>query len=153
MKRPSPLLRSPKVADVDSAMTPMIDVVFLLLVFFVWTASFQMIEYILPTQMSSEIGQQAAEPLELPPEQPLEKIVIRIGWDGASPIWTLNNQPMASVAEIGQRLQVIAGIENQAPVILHPQPLVPLGHVIEAYDVARLAGFPKIAFAVNPSSQ
>lgn len=150
MKRPSPLLRSRKEADVDAAMTPMIDVVFLLLVFFVWTASFQIIEYILPTQVSAEMGQDAADPVDPPPPSDFENIVIRIGWDGAAPNYTMNNQPIDGVQEMGQRLAAVAAIENQAVVILHPQSSVPLGFVIEAYDAAKLAGFPKIAFAVNP---
>ena len=153
MKLPSPLLRSSKGADADSAMTPMIDVVFLLLVFFVWTASFQMVELILPTEMSAQMGQQPDQPVDQLPPPLLENVVIRIGWDGNQPIWTLNNQPFDSVADIGERLRVISDIEPNAPIILHPQPIVPLGFVIEAYDVARLAGFSKIAFAVNQSAQ
>ena len=42
MKRPSPYVDRRGDASMDSTMTPMIDVVFLLLVFFVWTASFQL---------------------------------------------------------------------------------------------------------------
>ena len=52
MRRTSPLIRRGSENDIDSAMTPMIDVVFLLLVFFVWTASFQVVEFVLPSNMS-----------------------------------------------------------------------------------------------------
>jgi biopolymer transport protein ExbD len=150
MKRISPFLRARKEADLDSAMTPMIDVVFLLLVFFVWTASFQLMEYILPTQVSSQLGQEATDPVDPPPPPDFDQIVIRIGWDGNEPSWTMNNQPIGNLQEIANRLSAIADIENQALVILHPQATVPLGFVIETYDAAKSAGFPKIAFAVNP---
>ena len=50
------LMRRPELhqrtrGDLEISMTPMIDVVFLLLVFFVWTASFQVVENMLPTSL------------------------------------------------------------------------------------------------------
>ena len=39
--------------------------------------------------------------------------------------------------------------QTDAPVILHPDPEVPLGHVIDLYDLARLIGFAKIQFAAS----
>ena len=56
MRRPSPLVSRGSETDIDSAMTPMIDVVFLLLVFFVWTASFQIVEHVMPSELSEQIG-------------------------------------------------------------------------------------------------
>ena len=56
MKRPSPFLRRGTEVDMDSAMTPMIDVVFLLLVFFVWTASFVAVEQVLPVSFLRNWG-------------------------------------------------------------------------------------------------
>ena len=151
MKVPSPFLRSRKEVDVDSAMTPMIDVVFLLLVFFVWTASFVIVEHILPSELSAQTGQDPAQQVDPPPEQDFDNIVIKIGWDGVKPTWSINEQPLPSLDDIGQRLAVIAKIQVAAPVILHPESGVPLGFVIEAYDMAKLTGFAKIAFAVNPA--
>ena len=55
MRRPRETVQSGP-TDIDAAMTPMIDVVFLLLVFFVWTASFQIIEQALPSQLVSQTG-------------------------------------------------------------------------------------------------
>jgi biopolymer transport protein ExbD len=153
MRIPSPLLRGRKEADVDSAMTPMIDVVFLLLIFFVWTSSFVIVEHILPSQLSKQVGADPTQPVDPPPKQDFENIVIKIDWDGNRPVWTINEQPVASLADIRQRLAVIVEIQSEAPVILHPVPGVPLGHVIEAYDVAKLVGFAKISFAVNPQTE
>jgi biopolymer transport protein ExbD len=152
MKVPSPLLRGRKEVDINSAMTPMIDVVFLLLVFFVWTASFVIIEHILPSQLSAQTGQNPVQQVDPPPKQDFDNIVIKIGWDGSNPIWAINEQPLSSLAEVRDRLTVVAEIQPEAPIILHPQPIVPLGFVIEAYDVAKTVGFAKIAFAVNPQS-
>ena len=100
MKRPSPYVDRRGDASMDSTMTPMIDVVFLLLVFFVWTASFQLAEQILPSQVSAQAGNQAQADVDPPPEQDFEKIVVRIRWDGASPLWSINDDPVASIDDV-----------------------------------------------------
>jgi biopolymer transport protein ExbD len=127
-------------------------VVFLLLVFFVWTASFQTVEQILPSQMSSQLGNQPTDPIDPPPEADFENLVIRIHWDGQQPEWEINDQPVADLAELKNRLTAVSQIKADAPLILHPDRNVPLGIVIEAYDVAKQSGFDKLSFAVNPSS-
>ena len=151
MKRNSPLVRTSSDDDLNTAMTPMIDVVFLLLVFFVWTASFQVVEYLLPSEMSAQMGTQDNTDQEPPPPSDFEDVVVRIGWDGSQPQWTINQQPLADVQAVGQQLETIAGVGVDATVILHPDPVVPLGVVIETYDVAKLAGFQNVSFAVNRS--
>lgn len=148
MKRPSTHLHQPNAIDIDQAMTPMIDVVFLLLVFFVWTASFQVVEQILPSELSSQIGNQQST--LTPPVKDFEDVIITVSYDGTQPAWTLNKQPIKRIAEIKRRLAAIASVNAAAPVILHPQPNVPLEFVIESYDAAKLSGFTKVAFAVNP---
>ncbi len=150
MKRPSPMLRQANEIDMNSTMPPMIDVAFLLLVFFVWTASFQIIEQILPTEMEAQMGSDSVDSAEPKPEEDFDDIVVRIGWDGQNPTWTINEQNIPSLDEVMAHLQTVAGVNQQAPVILHPDGPVPLGHVIDVYDVAKLSGFAKISFAVNP---
>lgn len=152
MKRPSPLVRNRgNSTDIDSAMTPMIDVVFLLLVFFVWTVSFQIVEQILPSEMSSQLGSEPTQIEEPPPEADFDDVVVKIGWDGEQPNWQLNEQPVESVSALKQRLIAISGIKADAPVILYPEGTVPLGFVIEVYDVSKQSGFSKVSFAVNPN--
>lgn len=152
MRRPSALIRRDTDADLNAAMTPMIDVVFLLLVFFVWTASFQIVEQILPTQMSSQLGSEPAEIQEPVPEDDFEDIVIRIGWDNGAVNWAINDQPVGSLAEVETSLRAVAGVKQDAPVILHPDGGVPVGDVIDVYDLAKLTGFAEISFAVNPAN-
>ena len=77
--------------DWDSMMTPMIDVVFLLLVFFVWTFSTEVVEYIIPSQMSYESGNRQTTQVEPLPKQDFDDVVIKIGWNGSQPIWTVND--------------------------------------------------------------
>jgi biopolymer transport protein ExbD len=150
MRRPSPFLRRGSEVDMNATMTPMIDVVFLLLVFFVWTASFQIIEKILPSQMSAQMGSAAVEQAAPPPELDFDNIVVRIDYDGSAPTWTINGEPVASLEDVQAHLTAVAGVKRDAPLILHPEAVVPLEYVIEAYDVAKIVGFQKVSFAVNP---
>ena len=147
MRRPSPFARR---ESLEIKMTPMIDVVFLLPVFFVWTASFQVVEYLLPSELSTLLGNQAALE-EPPPEADFEDVVIRIHWTGDQPGWTVNDQQADSLAQLQQRLQAIAQVKQDAPVILHPDEEVPLGDVINVFDLSRLVGFEKIQFVAGES--
>ena len=145
MRRRSPFARR---EPLEIKMTPMIDVVFLLLVFFVWTASFQVVEYLLPSELSTLLGNQAALE-EPPPEADFEDVVIRIHWTDDQPGWTINDQQTDSLAQLHQRLQAIAQVKQDAPVILHPDEEVPLGDVINVFDLSRLIGFEKIQFVAG----
>ncbi len=150
MRRPSLLLRSGGAVDMDSAMTPMIDVVFLLLVFFVWTASFIAAEQILPSELSSQLGDQATDVIV--PDEPsdFDQVVVKIHWDQTRPTWFINQQPYSELATAVAQLKALAVAAATTPIILHPQSNVPLGHVIETYDGAKECGFESISFAVNP---
>ena len=136
--------------DLDATMTPMIDVVFLLLIFFVWTASFQIVERVLPGNVAQQAGTAAAPPDQPPPPQAdFDEIVVRIFWREGRPAWQVNDIPLPDRRSVVDRLRRIAEIQTEAPVILHPDPQVPLGDAIEIYDQARLAGFSKVAFAAT----
>ena len=150
MRCNSPLVRGSANADLNTAMTPMIDVVFLLLVFFVWTASFQTIEYVLDSQVTSAQGTNASEPLEsLPPSDFDEDIVVRIESVGGGLVWSVNRRAVQSLEDVKSRLNGLAQVDASAKVILHPDPAVELEFVIGAFDAAQLAGFTQVAFAVN----
>ncbi len=153
MRRSSPLVRKGTQIDMDSAMTPMIDVVFLLLVFFVWTASFQVVEHVLNTDMSTQVGTAPIENQDPPPEKDFDDVVVKIGWDGVAPTWKINTEPVASLDVVKEKLELISGIQNTAKLIVAPEPPVPLGYVIQAYDVANLVGFDAVSFAVNPQGK
>ena len=147
MKRPSVFLD--RRSDLDVAMTPMIDVVFLLLVFFVWTASFQVVEYALPTEVAETAG---SEPIENatppPPEADFDNVVVLVQ---PGPMFELNGQLLTSTAELHSRLATIASIRGETPTIIHPSPETPLGAAVDAFDTARAAGLSQVAFAVPQS--
>jgi len=148
VRRPSPFTerRDP----VDIKMTPMIDVVFLLMIYFIWSSSFGAAERLLPSKLSAQTSGAGQSPSETPPpEEDFEKLVIRIVGNAGNIGWTVNEQPMNSLAELQSRLLQLARIKSDAPVVLHPDPDVPLEHVIDVFDMSRLVGFQKVQFAVN----
>jgi len=149
MKKPSQYVQTGAATDIDSAMTPMIDVVFLLLVFFVWTASFQIVEQVMPSELSQAAGADPVQEVETPKEADFENLVIRIQMEGQVPKWLVGEQPLADLAAVKQQLQAIADISTTAPVILFPEENVPLEHIINAWDAAKLSGFAKVQFAVS----
>lgn len=134
----------------DVTMTPMIDVVFLLLVFFVWTASFQAVEYVLPSQIS-EPARPAGAPADAPPppEADFQEVVVRILWQDGRCRWLVNSQPVNNLADLRQRIAAIYQIVPEAPLVIHPDQATPLGRVIDVYDLTRQVGFEKVQFAVE----
>ncbi|MFP6670103.1 MAG: biopolymer transporter ExbD, partial [Pirellulaceae bacterium] len=116
--------------ELEIKLTPMIDVVFLLLVFFIWNAQLQKVEYVLPSQLSVAAGNQEAKSMEPLPEADFDDVVVRIRWLNEQPSWSINDNPVASLAQLQERLRIIQEIKRDAPVILHPDKQVPLGHVI-----------------------
>ena len=132
----------------DVAMTPMIDVVFLLLIFFVWTASFQTVELLLPSRLSVSEGR--GDDSEVSPEQlDVEQVVIRITKTAETVRWIVNDESLPDLAAVGRRLAAVARVRKDIPVIVDPDDLVRLGIVIEAYDLATSHGFENIQFTTK----
>ena len=137
-------------SGLELKMTPMIDVVFLLLVYFIWTASFQVLEYTLPSSLSEITGGQSDPTVEIPPpEKEFDDVVIKIRYSQGQPSWEVNEQLLPSLAAVGSQLRVIHQIKSDAPVVVDPDAAVPFGDVVSVYDVARLVGFAKVGLAVS----
>jgi biopolymer transport protein ExbD len=135
--------------DLDVKMTPMIDVVFLLLVFFLWTASFRITEQVLPSNVSASSAAQPAASQTPLPEEDFDEVVIRVLWSDGRPSWEVNAVPVGSLDQVRRTLAALAAVKSDAPVIIHPARQVPLGHVIDLYDLTRLEGFRKVQFTAS----
>lgn len=135
--------------DLDVKMTPMIDVVFLLLVFFLWTASFRISEQVLPSDISASMTKTPATGEPPPPEEDFDEVVLRVLWMEGRPRWEINGVPVASLDQVRTTLKSLAAIKSDAPVIVYPDPEVPLGHVIDLYDLTRLEGFQQVQFTAS----
>ncbi len=134
-------------------MTPMIDVVFLLLVFFLWTASFRLMEERLPTAVAeSDAVAGSGSDDTVTEELDFERIVVRLLWDNKRVRMLVNGTPQPDLEAVARQLHAISTIRNDLPVVVDPAPEVPLGTVIDVYDATRQAGLEQIQFAAGDST-
>ena len=136
--------------DTDVAMTPMIDVVFLLLIFFICTASFQAAEELLPMGLAVGDGASAAAANDTPADS--RRILIGATHANGATHWLVNERLCPSLVEVRQVLQAAAESDRTLPVVLDVAGEVPLGDMIDVYDLCRLSHFEKIQFAVAKKS-
>ena len=130
-------------SDVGSAMTPMIDVVFQLLIYFLCTASFAMSEQALPTTLPPTGSATFTPSSEV---QELEIIRIALRQPAASLEIDLNGQACRDVGVLRDRLRQLLVLAN-LPVVLDVSPEAELGHVVNIYDTCLVVGLRDIHFA------
>lgn len=129
--------------SLDSMMTPMIDVVFLLLVFFLTTASFQRLEKLLPSSVSAKSDTTLGESQDTPPSPPQEDIhdcVIKLKNQGDKIEYQWNGLVVASLQEIQERLAAILKVRADIPIIVDPEDSILAGDALRVYDTAKRAG-------------
>ncbi len=131
-------------------MTAMIDVVFLLLVFFLWTSSFEEPEYDLPSSLAEPPAGLAAKTDTPPPPEAFDELVITVEEQGTQLALALNGDGIADLEELKKRLESVVSLGIQPPVIVDPSPQTSSGAAIDIYDVARSAGLDRVLFAANP---
>ena len=139
--------------SMELKLTPMIDVVFLLLVFFLWTSSFEQPEFDLPTAVA-EPPAGLRDPDEAPPPpEAFDEIVITVraaeGGAEGTVVLGLNGSEVPDVETLRARLTEIVSLGVQPPVIVDPEPQTPIGLAIDVYDIAREAGLDQVLFAAN----
>lgn len=131
-------------------MTPMIDVVFLLLIFFVCASVGQIREALLPTELAAG-ALQSQERIER--EQPLDKVWVHLRRTGDNrTVVELNDREYADFSALQDTLTQLAKLAPEIPVILDIEPDVPVADVIRVYDTCRRAEFQSINFATEPPS-
>jgi len=140
-------------------MTPMIDVIFLLLIFFICTASFQTAEEVLPANLS--LPGTLADQVPIDPEwEDLEEIVVKILRHEVGTRWQINQRHCRWLKEkeaaegeeeesVEWVLKSVAGVKINLPVILDIDGDVPLEDVIDVYDLCRQIGLQRIQFAAS----
>ncbi|MEZ6091903.1 MAG: biopolymer transporter ExbD [Pirellulaceae bacterium] len=145
MKVPSARQREP----LELKMTPMIDVVFLLLVFFLWTSSFEKSEYLLPSAIAEPPSGAGTETPSDAPVEVFDELIIQIAMAEGTPSFSFNQQNVNDLAELRGRMRQIIQLGVLPPVIVNPSRDVPVGLAIEVYDVAREVGFDRVLFAAR----
>ena len=149
--------------DDSQAMTPLIDVVFLLLIFFVCASTDQVRESLLPTELAAG---SIESPATNPGPRPLGEAWVRVragdgdgdgggGRGGTGPRIEVEGRSFTGPNRhqlLSEFLKTLATAAPELPVILDIDPEVPLGEALAAYDAARAADFEAIHFAVDPAT-
>ena len=136
----------------DQAMTPMIDVVFLLLVFFVCASVGRMAESLMSVDLSSgNVQASDVEPIETEPSWVTE-VWLKLNWDPTAEKTTveMNDRQFTEFKELEPDLKQLAKLSPDSPIILDIDGRVPAGDVIQVDDACRAAGFQSINYATDP---
>lgn len=140
--RPKPSMQPP--------LTPMIDVTFQLLLFFILTMEFRRAEGQLPADLPKQDGPQAAATVKL------EEINIRLRVGGttpeAPPIIEIERFGQATINNWSELRDVLEDLKkrfdsDETPVVVKPQGRVRWADVVNAYNQARVAGYKVVGFA------
>ena len=134
----------PRIKPAELKMTPMIDVIFLLLVFFVCTANFVPTEEILPMHTSLPGSVDAGE--VLPDPLNLDTLLIKITFDGAVR-WQAAENRCTTLEEVLHILRSIWEVKADIPVIIESADNVAGENVLDVYDVCRRVGLLNVQFA------
>jgi len=130
-------------------MTPMIDVVFLLLIFFLASSSFQRLEKTLSSAVASapDLMPQGNTPEQVPPKDltDLSDVVVRIQRAknvaaNKSVEYSMNGEPIANLERLSNRMKAILRVRADVPIVIDPDDGVPAGEAIRIYDIARANG-------------
>ena len=119
-------------------LTPMLDMAFILLIFFIVTASFTR-EQGLPLERPSAAS---AEPLDKAP------VVVSLGRDGASRVGD-RPVPMALLRQALARAGRDGGVAERVVIVADRRVPVEQGRLVQAMDAARLAGVGNVGIATR----
>ena len=140
----APLSRHEEVPDLN--MTSMIDVIFLLLIFFVFTANFDELERLLPMNLTLHGTTAEEEKIELPEEQ---TVTIRLfGSSQSPPSWEIGEEHFSDRAALEKR---IGGYAESTTIIIAPDGTVPVESVLDLYDLCRQSGLERLQFQAKKS--
>lgn len=130
--------RNKKHSPLDISLTPMIDVVFLLLIFFMVTTTFSK-ETVIKVQLPKAEGQEA--------ERQGQVIVITIDKAGQ---YFINDKALndRSLASLSKELTAVSH-SKQMPLIINADANAPVQAAINVLDVASNIGFRNISFATQ----
>lgn len=128
----------------------MIDIVFLLLIFFVVTASGQVRERLLPTELSAT-GTVDSEAISAETEALTVEVWLKLAIDPDDGQTTvdMNGTLYRDLEKLKDQLLALAELGPDNPVILDISRNVPLGDVVDVYDTCQAAGFVSVSFAAD----
>jgi biopolymer transport protein ExbD len=136
---------------VDVQMTPLIDVVFQLLIFFVCTVNFKAQEESLPATPRLKATLSGAGAAEKPPPEleDLAEVEIVVHRVEKAVQWVVNREACATLAEVRTRMTALSKIgqmKAKVPVVLDVADDVPMAAAVDVYDLCLALGYEKVQF-------
>ena len=125
--------------DTEINITPMLDIVFIMLIFFIVTTSFVKETGIIPKKPTAETA--AAKP----------RANILIGVDLQGRVWMNNRQ--VQLTQVRQLIEDAVTETPESSAVLIADQESPTGVLIDVMDQVRLGGVFEIAVAAEPESQ
>ncbi len=128
----------------------MIDIVFLLLIFFVVTASGGVREELLPTELSAA-GAVESDITPVEQEGLTVEVWLKLMYEAESRKTSvdMNGTAYQDLEKLKEQLRALAELGPENPVILDISRDVPLGDVVDVYDTCQAAGFESVSFAAD----
>lgn len=121
-------------------MTPLIDMVFLLLSYFLFTLNLTAMEGVLPSKLA--LGDEPAREQEQPPEQ----VFLRLVSTGTRVQYFVDDWPLTGFSELADRL---ARLPKQTTVVIDAAPGVQTAPVIHTYNQCLKTGLTHVVFPIS----
>jgi biopolymer transport protein ExbD len=130
--------REKPVDEMDINITPMLDIIFIMLIFFIVTTSFVRETGIDPQRPAAETAT----------DQGHANILIGIDSDGQ--IWV--NRQIVKVSDVRQLVESAVNENPESSAVLIADEAAPAGVMLDIMDQVRLGGVANIAVATEPES-
>jgi len=127
-------------------MAPLIDAVFLLLTYFLFTISLATIEGLLPSELA--MGD-SFDRQQIDLEDPRREVVVRIVQTGAHVQYFVDDWPTSSYEDVARHL---ASLESDSTVVLDAGKTVAYEHVIRVYNRCLQVGVERVVFPLSSLS-
>lgn len=140
--------------DDGDPMTPMIDVVFLLLVFFICASVGTVADQLLPAELNGTTASATAEQSEQNPEKwehPVIQIRLQPGTTGMAIL--MDQQELPGLDALTDRLTRLAAVDPGSRLVLNIHDDIEVQKFISIYDLCQRLRFRNISFAVKSAQQ
>lgn len=131
----------------DLRMAPLIDAVFLMLTYFLFTISLSTIEGLLPSELA--MGD-SFDRSQIDPETTRREVIVRIVQTGARVQYFVDDWPTSSYDDVSRHL---ATLEANSTVVLDAGATVAYEHVVRVYNRCLQVGVDRVVFPLDSLSQ
>ena len=130
---------------VQLSMTSMIDVIFLLLIFFVCTANFDRFEALLTTELASS-GVTGSAAVTSPEILNLGYARITISYENGQPVWQVEGNHCSELRDLQAVLVQVARAKDDFPIVISCDENVPVESWLDVIDACRQVRLTNISF-------